>query len=352
MRKLAYLLLVVALAAGGWWAWRQQEAAALPDYIAASNGRLEMNRIDVATLYPGRIKAVHVNEGDEVAKDAVLVELASDQSAGQLAAARAATEGAEDTVQRAQAGIKQAKQTVARAEAEIAAYRQQQKVTKLELDNARQMRRDNLISASEYSKREADYQRAVASVKAAEAARAEAQAAVAQVEAQAKEAAAGVRRAKATADTAAAADADMTVRSPLAARVEYRLVEPGNVVGAGSRVISLLDPGDISMNLFLPSAAMAPLQTGDEARIVLDGINAVFPATISYIASDAQFTPKAVETPNEREKLMYKIKLKIPPDIAKRYNRLLKGGMTGNGYVRTDRSQPWPIALDTHLPPQ
>ena len=156
MRKLAYLLLVVALAAGGWWAWRQQEAAALPDYIATSNGRLEMNRIDVATLYPGRIKTVHVNEGDEVAKDAVLVELSSDQSAGQLAAARAATEGAEDTVQRAQAGIKQAKQTVARAEAEIAAYRQQQKVAKLELDNARQMRRDNLISASEYNKREAD----------------------------------------------------------------------------------------------------------------------------------------------------------------------------------------------------
>ena len=49
---------------------------------------------------------------------------------------------------------------------------------------------------------------------------------------------------------------------------------------------------------------------------------------------------------------MYKITLKIPPDIAKRYNRLLKGGMTGNGYVRTDRSQPWPIALDIHLPPQ
>ena len=352
MKKLACLLLAAALAAGGWWAWRQQEAAALPAYITTSNGRLELNHIDVATLYPGRVKTVHVDEGDDVQRDAVLVELASDQSAGQLAAARAATEGAADTVQRAEAGIKQARQTVSRAEAEIAAYRQQQKVAKLELDNARQMRRDDLISASEYSKREADYRRAAAAVKAAEAARDEARAAVAQVEAQAREAAAGVRRAKATADTAAAADADMTVRSPLAARVEYRLVEPGNVVGAGSRVISLLDPGDISMNLFLPNAAMAPLRTGDEARIVLDGINAVFPATISYIASDAQFTPKTVETPNEREKLMYKIKLKIPSDIAKRYNRLLKGGMTGNGYVRTDRSQPWPLALDTHLPPQ
>ena len=95
---------------------------------------------------------------------------------------------------------------------------------------------------------------------------------------------------------------------------------------------------------------MAPLQTGDEARIVLDGINAVFPATISYIASDAQFTPKAVETPNEREKLMYKIKLKIPPDIAKRYNRLLKGGMTGNGYVRTNTQSGWPAELAVKLP--
>ena len=63
MRKLAYLLLVAALAAGGWWAWRQQEAVALPDYIATSNGRLEMNRIDVATLYPVAVAHISVNDG-------------------------------------------------------------------------------------------------------------------------------------------------------------------------------------------------------------------------------------------------------------------------------------------------
>ncbi|MDO4642641.1 MAG: HlyD family efflux transporter periplasmic adaptor subunit [Cardiobacteriaceae bacterium] len=350
MKKLLFLLLLVALGAGGWWFHQHEEATAQPSYIDSSNSRLILNRIDVATLYAGRVKTVHIEDGDTVTTGKPLVTLSSEQSTGQLAAAQAATQAAQETVQRARAGVQQAKQTVARADAEVSAYRQQQKVAKLELDNARKMRRDNLVSASELTKRQADFERAVASVKAAEAARAEAQAAVAQVEAQVQEAEAGVRRAQATTDTAASADADMVVRSPVDALVEYRLVDPGNVVGAGSRVATLLDPTDVSMNLFLPNTTMSQLRVGDEARIVLDGIDAVFPAKISFIASDAQFTPKTVETVNEREKLVFKVTLKIPRDTALRYERLLKGGMTGNGYVRSDTNQPWPATLDIKLP--
>ena len=92
------------------------------------------------------------------------------------------------------------------------------------------------------------------------------------------------------------------------------------------------------------------LKVGDEARIVLDGLDAVFPAKISFIATNAQFTPKAVETANERAKLMFKVKLKIPADIALKYNRLLKGGMTGNGYVRTNAQSGWPAELAVKLP--
>ena len=110
----------------------------------------------------------------------------------------------------------------------------------------------------------------------------------------------------------------MAIRSPLAARVEYRLVEPGTVIGAGSRVISLLDPADVYMNVFLPNVTVSGLRVGDEARIVLDGIDAVLPAQVSFIASDAQFTPKAVETANEREKLVFRVKLKVPSEVALR----------------------------------
>ena len=350
MRKVLLLVLLAAAAGGGWWAYHRQEAAALPDFVVHSNGRLELNRLDVASLYPGRVERVRVAEGDAVKPGDVLVELSSAQSSGQLAAAQAATLRATELVQRARAGVQQAQQTVARADAEIAAYRQQQKVAKLELDNAKQMRREDLVSASELAKRQADFERATASVKAAQAARAEAQAAVAQGQAAVAEAEAGVKQATAQADTAASADADMAIRSPLTARVEYRLVEPGTVIGAGSRVISLLDPADVSMNVFLPNATVGGLRVGDEARLVLDGIDAVFPAQVSFIASEAQFTPKAVETADEREKLMFRVKLKVPAEVAQRYDRLLKGGMTGDGYVRRDSTQAWPLALEVKLP--
>ena len=350
MRKVLLAVLLAAAAGGGWWLYQQQESTALPDFVFHSNGRLELNRLDVASLYPGRVERVLVAEGDAVKANEVLVELSSTQSSGQLAAAQAATLRAAELVQRARAGVTQAQQAVARADAEIAAYRQQQKVAKLELDNAKQMRREDLVSASELAKRQADFERATASVKAAQAARAEAQAAVAQGQAAVAEAEAGVKQATAQADTAASADADMAIRSPLAARVEYRLVEPGTVIGAGSRVISLLDPADVSMNVFLPNATVGGLRVGDEARLVLDGIDAVFPAQVSFIASEAQFTPKAVETADEREKLVFRVKLKVPADVAQRYDRLLKGGMTGDGYVRRDSSQAWPLALEVRLP--
>ena len=350
MRKVLLAVLLATAAGGGWWLYQQQEATALPDFVFHSNGRLELNRLDVASLYPGRVERVLVAEGDAVKANEVLVELSSAQSSGQLAAAQAATLRAAELVQRARAGVTQAQQAVARADAEIAAYRQQQKVAKLELDNAKQMRREDLVSASELAKRQADFERATASVKAAQAARAEAQAAVAQGQAAVAEAEAGVKQATAQADTAASADADMAIRSPLTARVEYRLVEPGTVIGAGSRVISLLDPADVSMNVFLPNATVGGLRVGDEARLVLDGIDAVFPAQVSFIASEAQFTPKAVETADEREKLVFRVKLKVPADVAQRYDRLLKGGMTGDGYVRRDSSQAWPLALEVRLP--
>ena len=350
MRKVLLAVLIAAAAGGGWWLYQQQESTALPDFVFHSNGRLELNRLDVASLYPGRVERVLVAEGDAVKANEVLVELSSAQSSGQLAAAQAATLRAAELVQRARAGVTQAQEAIARADAEIAAYRQQQKVAKLELDNAKQMRREDLVSASELAKRQADFERATASVKVAQAARAEAQAAVAQGQAAVAEAEAGVKQAQAQADTAASADADMAIRSPLTARVEYRLVEPGTVIGAGSRVISLLDPADVSMNVFLPNATVGGLRVGDEARLVLDGIDAVFPAQVSFIASEAQFTPKAVETADEREKLVFRVKLKVPAEVAQRYDRLLKGGMTGDGYVRRDSSQAWPLALEVRLP--
>lgn len=350
MKKLLMVLLLAAAVAGCWQVWqvRMQEQT-LPPGLVQSNGRLELERFDVASLYPGRVVSMLVTEGDDVVRDQVIAELSSTQVESQVSGAQAAVQRARELVARAEAGEAQAKQAVARAEAEIAAYREQQKVAKLELGNAQKMRRDKLVSATEVSKRQADHDRASAAVKAAEAARAEARAAVAQMQAQVAEAHAGVAQAQAQVTAATSARDDMQIRTPKDGRVEYRMAEEGSVIAAGSKLVSVLDPGEAFMHIFLPNAQMSALKVGDEARIVLDGVDAVWPATVSFIASEAQFTPKSVETQNEREKLMFKVKLKMPGDIALQHKGLLKGGMTGNGYVRS-AALPWPENLAVRLP--
>ncbi len=69
------------------------------------------------------------------------------------------------------------------------------------------------------------------------------------------------------------------------------------------------------------------------------------------MASEAQFTPKYVETDAERAKLMYRVKLQLTPEVARRYAARLKAGMTGDGFVRLDATQPWPAALTLRQQP-
>ncbi len=287
MKKAVIASLAVALVAGGAWYVLQNQKETLPAWIAQSNGRLELNRIDVASLYPGRVKAVLVEEGADVKEGDILAELSSETSNSRLEEARAAELRQEEAVGRAKAAEAQMKQTVARAQANVDANRQQLRVAKMELDNARKLLADQLVSQSEVTKRQADYERAVAAVKAAEAARDEARATVAQSAAAQAEARAGVEQARAAVKAATSANDDMNIRAPIAGRVEYTIAEAGNVVAAGSKVVSLLDPADVSMNIFLPTDSMSRLKVNDDARIRLDGIDAVFPAKIKFIATDA-----------------------------------------------------------------
>ena len=130
--------------------------------------------------------------------------------------------------------------------------------------------------------------------------------------------------------------------------MEYRLAEPGNVTGAGGRIISILNPADVTFDLFVPTAVSAAVTVGDEARIVIDGIDAVIPAKIDYISRDAQFTPKFVETREEREKLLFRVTLRIDPQLALSYPNFFKGGMPAIGYIDHSHTG-WPEHLRTNL---
>ncbi len=71
----------------------------------------------------------------------------------------------------------------------------------------------------------------------------------------------------------------------------------------------------------------------------------VIPATVSYVADVAQFTPKTVETADEREKLMFRIRARIDPELLVRYIEYVKTGLPGMAYLRLDPSVDWPATL-------
>ena len=150
MKKLLLPAAVIAvLAAGAATYFRHQNGNTLPDNIAASNGRLELERYDVASLYAGRVQNVLVDEGSEVKAGDVLAELSSDIASGKVEEAIAGESAARETVLRAQAAVRQAQEAVARADAQIAAQQQQQKVAQMELDNAGRLQSEDLVSPAE-----------------------------------------------------------------------------------------------------------------------------------------------------------------------------------------------------------
>jgi HlyD family secretion protein len=140
--------------------------------------------------------------------------------------------------------------------------------------------------------------------------------------------------------------------APRNGRIQYRLAQPGEIVGTGGKVLTLTDLSDVYMTIFLPTKDIGKLEIGAEARIVPDAAaQYVIPAHVSFVASDAQFTPKYVETRNEREKLMFRVKVRLPQDILKRYAKRVKAGITGMAYVRLSPDVPWPDYLQVKLPP-
>jgi HlyD family secretion protein len=145
--------------------------------------------------------------------------------------------------------------------------------------------------------------------------------------------------------------ADNTLRSPIRARVQARLAQPGEVVAAGGKVLSTLDLSDVFMYVFLPTNVTGKLALGADARIVLDALPG-FPvkAVVSYISPNAQFTPKTVETAEERHNLTFRVKLQIPDkEKLRAYERMVKVGTPGMGYVQLDPNAEWPKNL--HLRP-
>jgi HlyD family secretion protein len=140
--------------------------------------------------------------------------------------------------------------------------------------------------------------------------------------------------------------ADNTLVSPRDGRIQYRLANVGEVLPSGGKVFTMLDLTYVYMDIYLPTAETGKTRIGDDARIVLDARpDLAIPAKVTFIAAEAQFTPKAVETKTERDKLMFRVRVRIDPERLRAHAQAVKSGVPGVAYVKLDRQAAWPEGL-------
>lgn len=317
-KKLIVIAIAIVAIGGGVIAWFIISKPALPAGFAGGNGRLEAKQMDIATKYPGRIKTVLADEGDMVDAGKVVATMDTEPLEAQLRAAEAQTVEAQDNRRTALA-------EVAVKRSELAYADKQYKRSK------------ELVVRGAVSEQEKDIDLSRMEV---------ARSALLGAQAQAVRTQSAIDAATAVAERLKAEIKDSVLRAPVRGRIQERTAEPGEVLGGGGKVLTLVDLSDVYMYVFLPEDVSGKVALGSEARIILDAVpDYPIKAVVSYVSSTAQFTPKTVETEEERHNLTFRIKLQLNANRLRQFEPYVKVGTPGMGYVRFDNSAQWPPML-------
>ena len=313
--------LIGLVAAGS--SWLSERANQLPQGLAVGNGRIEAEQIDLAAKMPGRIKQIGVREGQMVATGELLVEM----------------DMAELLVGMDQANARTKLASQKRKEAEAIV---QQRQSELQLAEHDLVRAKALTAKGHLSRAQLDQKQTARDV--AYAVLGAANAAVETAQSQIAVAAAESRRIQAQID-------EGRIFVPANGRVLYRLAEPGEIVGAGQPILTVLSLENIYMEIFLPAEQAGLLPIGADARIVIDALpEYAIPAKVSFVSPEAQFTPKQVETLSEREKLVFRVRVRIDPERVAERIKHVKTGLRGMAYVKLQEKTTWPDALEKRIP--
>jgi HlyD family secretion protein len=380
--------LVTALSLAGWSWWRSRLDTG---GVLRASGRIEVTEVNVSSKVTGRVAALHVDEGADVTAGQLIAELEGEELEAQLRQAKAALQSAEarqvqaritlevePTTIRTQ--IRQADENLRAAEERLrmlkAGFRTQEveegranlrqaqarlEIARLTRDRFRDLLADGAVAKQDLDRAESDFQAAEAAVRAAsqrlnmleEGSRAEdigmAQAerdrAAAALEAARVNAAsldlrqqdvrvaeAAVREAQANVRRLETQVTELKVLAPLDATVLTKAVEAGEVVAAGKPLVLLGDLDHPWIKIYVPETQLGKVGLGATARILVDSFpNQPFQGTVSWISDQAEFTPKNVQTAEERVNLVYAVKITI-----KNAERKLKAGMPADAELILD----------------
>ncbi len=347
-----FLLLLLLLAAGAAFAaWQALRPAPLPSGFARGNGRIEGVELDVSTKIAGRIADILVNEGDMVAEGQVVARMDTATLEAQLRESQAQLQRAQIAIDTANALVTQRQAEKTAAEAVVAQRDAQVTAAQRRLARTEELAARGNAPLQTLDDDRATFEGARAAQAAARAQVAASEAAIGSARSLVVDAQAAVEAAQATIQRIQVDIDDSALKAPRAGRVQFRIAQPGEVLAAGGRVLNLVDLTDVYMTFFLPTEQAGRVALGAEARIILDAApQYVIPATISLVSDVAQFTPRTVETEQERLKLVFRIRARIEPALLREHVSQVKTGLPGMAYVRLDRDAAWPANLQVRLP--
>lgn len=352
MKNWIIVIGVIALGVVAGVGWLRRDRVELPPEFASGNGRIEAVEYDIATKRPGRITKVLAQEGDMVEPGQALVEMDIRDLQAELKQAEAEWRRAQEVRRQAVAVVAQKQSEIKQAMAAIAQRESELKLAEREFERSGELLKRELIPRQEFDEDQTKKLTAGAALTMEQARKVTAEAALQAAGFQVNQSDAAIEAARAAIDRVKTDIDDSRIQSPIRGRVLYRLAEPGEVLAAGGKVLTVLELSDVYMTIFLPTALAGQLEIGAEGRIVLDAApDSVIPATVSFVAPRSQFTPREVETKTEREKLMFRVKVRIDPEVLKKNIDRVKTGLPGVAYVRLNGNTPWPERLHARLPP-
>ncbi len=370
MKKRLPILLLLAAAGGGYWYWTQQQAAANGNHLQIS-GNLELTQVDLSFKTAGRVIELTVREGEWVKKGQVIARLDATQLEQQKARDAAAVSGAQSQYQQLQTSIEYQKATIdsdinlrraelaqvqARLDDLLAGSRSQEigqaqaavtdakaanDFAKSEYDRAQVLYSREDISTSQRDQAKTKVDSTAAQLRLAEqrlalvqegprkeeivaarAAVARAQAAIATAEANKIEVRrkeeeltgrrADIDRNRATVGMTEAQLADTTIVAPIDGVILLKAAEAGEVVAAGTTIVSIGDLDHPWLRAYVNESDLGRVHLGQSVSLSTDSFKGKkYEGKISFIASEAEFTPKQIQTKEERVKLVYRVKIEV-----------------------------------------
>lgn len=306
--RIAVSVVVVILAATIVWVTVLRDGG---DSVVFASGTVEATEADLGFQIPGRIERVEVREGDRVSEGDEIAWLDRSELRARRRAAQAQAEAARAMLAELERGFRQ--EEIAQGRARLRAAEQRESDTKRDLQRTRQLLEGGAVSQQQLDNAQTAYELAVAELESA-------QEALQILET-------GPRQERIAAQRAAVSQADATVaqidatldyaliRAPFSGFVAVRHREPGETVAAGAPVVTLRNPDDRWVRIFVRADQVGRLTLGQRAEITGDAYpDRTYAGEVVFIADEAEFTPRNVQTSEERVKLVHRVKVQITGD--------------------------------------